>query len=200
MMKKLHHHKFGKAILLGQILIIVWLLGLMCFITHSYFQRQPALESLMDQPVIILTGDNGRIDKGLELADAIDSPAILISGVDPRFTKDALVTNWDAEDYINIISLDHDALNTIDIAKQSAKWLKENHYTSAVLVTSTYHMTRAHSIMKAVMPDIKTIAYPVKTSHLPTQKLKFWHIMYREFHKTILVKACLLQNFYSCFE
>jgi|TARA_R110002126_G_scaffold13118_1_gene56282 uncharacterized SAM-binding protein YcdF (DUF218 family) len=199
-MKKTRKHKLALFILIAQLGIVVWLFGLMGFITYSYFQKPPALESLQRQAVIILTGDNGRIDTGLALADAINSPAILISGVDPRVTKDALSSNWNVGEHINIISLDHDALNTVDNAKQSAKWLKENQYTSAVLVTSSYHMLRAHSIMKAVMPEIKTIPYPVKTTHLPPQKLKFWHIMYREFNKTILVEACLIQRFINCLD
>ena len=138
-----HRNLFGKAVLLTQVIILAWLFGLMGFVAYSYFQEQPPLKEIQNQPIIILTGDSGRIDKGLKLADVIDSPAILISGVDPRFTKDALVDNWDAAETINIISLDHDALNTVDNAKQSAKWLKENQYTSAVLVTSSYHITRA---------------------------------------------------------
>jgi uncharacterized SAM-binding protein YcdF (DUF218 family) len=194
------HNKLGFLILIGQLGILVWLFGLMGFITYSYFQKPPPLDSLHNQAVIILTGDNGRIDTGLALADAIDSPAILISGVDPRITKDALSNNWNVGEHINLISLDHDALNTVDNAKQSAKWLKENQYTSAVLVTSTYHMIRAHSIMKAVMPEIKTIPYPVKTAHLQPHNFKFWNIMYREFHKTILVEACLMQSFISCLD
>ena len=160
MKQKKDNHIFGKTILLGQLLILAWLFGLMGFIAYSYFQKQPPLSALQNQPVIILTGDSGRIDTGLELANEINSPAILISGVDPRVTKDALVSNWDAGAAINIISLDHDAMNTVDNAKQSAKWLKENQYTSAILVTSSYHIARAHSIMKAIMPEIKTLIEP----------------------------------------
>ena len=183
-----------------QSLIFLWLLALISFIGYSHFAAAPKHEEIKNAPVIILTGDNGRIEQGLELSRDINSPAILITGVDTKLAKDNLVNTWDAQDLKSKISVDHKAMDTVGNIKQSVIWLEENKFNQAVIVTSNYHLPRANAIAKALAPELEIIGYPIQSEHLTPQKLKFWRIMYKEFHKTVAVKLCLAQPLFTCME
>jgi uncharacterized SAM-binding protein YcdF (DUF218 family) len=190
-------------ILTLQSLIVLWVLSFMAFIAYSYFLPQPKQADIMDRPVIILTGDAGRIEVGLSLAQSINSPAIFITGVDKRLDKTTIIEKWANGSVDNLedkIDVDHDALNTVGNAQQSKLWLARNNYTQAILVSSSYHLPRALAIMRDNQPQLSITGYPVPISHLNPTKLKFWRIMHKEFNKTVLIKACLLQNIVSCLD
>tara|TARA_R110002124_G_scaffold64985_2_gene177457 strand:- start:262434 stop:263042 length:609 start_codon:yes stop_codon:yes gene_type:complete len=190
-------------ILSVQGLVVLWALGFMAFIAYSYFLPQPKIAEIMERPIIILTGDVGRIEAGLSLAQSINSPAIFITGVDKRLDKTTIIEKWasGATDSLeDKIDIDHDALNTFGNAEQSKLWLNAHNYTQAIVVTSSYHLPRTKAVMRDNLPKLTLTGYPVSIEHLNPTKLKFWRIMRKEFNKTVLIKACLLQNIVSCLD
>ncbi len=198
---KLKKDRFTSYIFMGlQSLFILWLCAYGFFIAYSHLSTRPEVTKISQEPVIILTGDSGRITQGLELAKTIDSPAIFITGVNEQLDKKDILNNWNADNLDPLISIDHKALNTIGNIEQSVKWLQENNYNEAVIVTSNYHMPRAEMLFKAKAPELHFLSYPVQSSHLSPQKLKFWKTMFIEFHKTALVKFCIIQNLVDCLD
>ena len=198
---KLKNNNLTSYIIMGlQGMFILWLISYVFFIAYTYLDKAPQKQYLNNTPVIILTGDNGRISQGLELAERIDSPDIFITGVNESLNKNDIIRNWQADKLDSLISIDHKALNTIGNIEQSVAWLQQREFDKAVIVTSNYHMPRTKMLLNVKAPEFSFLSYPVQNAHLTPQKLKFWKTMLIEFHKTALVKVCLLQNFVDCLE
>lgn len=151
--------------------------------------------------IIVLTGDKGRIEKSFELLLDKTAPVLLISGVLKNSTHDNIIdnnssrlSNYSIQDLKNhcCIVLDEVAITTETNANESARWMKENHIKSIILVTSDYHMPRSYmQFHKAVDNDIMITPFPVRNqprlNHLFSRR--FWHysaIEYIKFGGTII--------------
>ena len=138
--------------------------------THA--QKGPAqLTSEVDEKeaIVVLTGDNRRILKALELMQSRDSPTLIISGTDPRATLTDLVNQQGASsvnlrDHWDRITLEPQSTTTIENARESAKILKSRAIARVILVTSDYHMHRALAIFHAVWPEVDFETYAVPST------------------------------------
>lgn len=170
--------------------IVFWLLGYLLFISlSSKILVNP--EKITDS-IIVLTGGKGRIVAGTKLLAQNKANKMLISGVKPQTSlKELKINQINNKLLTDVIFLDHLSTDTKTNAKESAKWIYNNNFTSLRLVTSDYHILRSLLEFKEQMPGIVIIANPISSY---TQ----WHwlIRYRfflEYNKFLVV--LISQNF-----
>ncbi|MEM1318112.1 MAG: YdcF family protein [Pseudomonadota bacterium] len=113
--------------------------------------------------VVVLTGGSARIVEGLELVSAGKGKRLLISGVSEQTSVDALkAINPDFGSlYDCCVDVERAALDTIGNARETAKWVEDNGYTSLIVVTSSYHMPRSLLEFRRTMPDLRIAPHPV---------------------------------------
>ena len=71
------------------------------------------------------------------------------------------------------VDIEHKALNTIGNARETKKWIEKYNFKSLILVTSAYHMPRSTAEIKAVMPTVKIIGFPIVANHSAMQNWWF---------------------------
>jgi len=120
--------------------------------------------------IVVLTGGPERIDSGMSLLAAGQGKRLLISGVFPGVTRDALkdLMSADSALFDCCVDVDWRAESTIGNAAETAAWAKENGFHSLIVVTSAYHLPRSLRELGHTMPDVTLIGHPVfhKEVHL----------------------------------
>ncbi|MBX3568460.1 MAG: YdcF family protein [Rhizobiaceae bacterium] len=118
--------------------------------------------------IIVLTGGQSRIDTALSLLKSGKGKRLLISGVHPSATQEALrvANGGDRELFTCCVDIDYAALDTIGNADESAKWMRSNHFDSVILVTNNYHMPRSLLEMHRSLSQATLEPYPVVNTQL----------------------------------
>jgi uncharacterized SAM-binding protein YcdF (DUF218 family) len=123
-----------------------------------------------------------------------EAPRLLISGAGRGtylgdFTQDDAMA---ATKYAANITIGHMAGTTHGNAEETASWANAYHMHALIIVTADYHMPRALQEMRASMPGMTLIPYPVrppamrKMVSLPTLRL-----LAGEYTKYLAVRAGL---------
>jgi uncharacterized SAM-binding protein YcdF (DUF218 family) len=157
--------------------------------------RQPP--DLRADAIVVLTGGSDRIAAGLKLMTKQKARRLLISGVHPATTSEALSqrSRGHEELFACCVDLDRKAADTIGNAVETAKWVRANGYRSLIVVTSSYHMPRGQLELGRAMPRVELIPFPVVR---PDLHLDLWYrhpgaarLLVSEFTKMILAKLRL---------
>lgn len=113
--------------------------------------------------IIVLTGGEGRLAVATELLERRAGSRLLISGVHPDVTPDELraAMGTNARLFDCCVDLGRQAADTTGNAIETAEWVSERGYGRVVIVTSDYHLPRSLLEIRARMPDVELIAYPV---------------------------------------
>lgn len=117
--------------------------GFGAFATYVGSLSQP------DEPradaIIVLTGGEARLDTAWQLLAQGKGKRLLISGVNRATGKNQLraAVGADPKLFNCCVDFDYEALDTIGNATQSAQWLDNHRFGSAILVTNNYHMPRS---------------------------------------------------------
>ena len=160
---------------------LILLLGLCLFIALTfYFNNVQDQEDISPSHTIVLTGDKGRIQKGLEWLKRDDSRSILISGVYRYKSETSFFKRWaiPLEDQKHLF-LDRKSRSTRDNAIESIKWLRERGISEAVVLTHNYHIVRTRFEFLKRAGEIK-----LKFRTIPSKNLyHFWRIMIKEYLK-----------------
>jgi uncharacterized SAM-binding protein YcdF (DUF218 family) len=154
------------ALVLGA-LCVLFLGGFAVFATHIGNLKAPVDPGAADA-IIVLTGGQSRIDAALELLKSGKGERLLISGVHPSATREAVrsATGADKALFSCCVDIDRAARDTIGNAEQSAKWIDEHAYGKVILVTNNYHMPRSLLEMRRLMGSAELEPYPVVNSRL----------------------------------
>jgi uncharacterized SAM-binding protein YcdF (DUF218 family) len=137
-----------------------------------YFADQVASLAPPENPkadaIVVLTGGFQRIDQAVELLKAGAGQRLLISGVHPDTTATQIRRNTQspADLFACCVDIGHDAIDTIGNAHETAKWIRDNGYSSILVVTNNYHMPRSLLELRRANPGITFVAYPVVNSDL----------------------------------
>ena len=156
-----------------------------------------ASDKAIEQPsdaIIVLTGSEGRIEKGFDLLLQNKAPRLLISGVlDQSTTLDDIVQtrSMSAKDKTSVLAhccvdLDSIATTTEENAIESTKWIHSKGIKRFILVTSASHMPRAYLQFNRALDDtIEIIPYPVhtQTAYSLVMTSQFWLYTAREYFK-----------------
>lgn len=160
-------------------------------------ERQAGTDPGRADAIVALTGGEDRIDVAVRLLARGHGTRLLISGVNPHTSKDALRTEAPApaELYDCCIDIGRDAQDTIGNASETMAWVETHGFRSLIIVTSSYHMPRTIAELERVLPGVKLVPHPVVTDklhvdewwrHAPTARLLF-----REYLKFIPAAARL---------
>ncbi len=142
--------------------LLLWLSGLVWFVSQipAAVEAQPKVDA-----IVVLTGDSGRLERGMELLAQGKGKVLFISGVSKRTSLEDIL-HYATPDVLhkldsNDIILGHEAENTIGNAGETTKWLREEGYKTITLVTSSYHVPRSLLEFREVAPDLVFNASPV---------------------------------------
>jgi uncharacterized SAM-binding protein YcdF (DUF218 family) len=151
----------------GAGVVCALVVGFGLFAEHVSLLTQPANMRAADG-IIVLTGGQSRIGAAIDLLKSGKGKRLLISGVNPHSGRRALreVTGGDKQLFTCCVDIDHEAVDTIGNAEQSAKWVAEHDYGSVILVTNNYHMPRSLLEMHRLLPTASVEPYPVVNSRL----------------------------------
>lgn len=120
--------------------------------------------------IVVLTGGRGRTTEGLTQLRKGKGGVLILSGVHEDADLDSIFLNGvNKVERANIV-LEKRSTSTYENALEVRKILEERGLRSMVLITSGYHIKRAHYIFTKVMPDMAIEAYSVTTPNFDTQR------------------------------
>lgn len=121
--------------------LLVWVLG---FAGFALILPQPIGGGASDA-VVVLTGGEGRIARGLEALDRGWAKRLLVAGVDREVRPGEFAAEYDvaAKRMACCLTLERTSVDTRSNAREAARWIAANKVRSVRLVTSDWHMRRA---------------------------------------------------------
>lgn len=169
-------------------------MGFVLFALSAYTAKPQNPDQITDA-VIVFTGDQDRVETGLDLFAHGKTAHLYISGVYADVTKDEIISKWRGDIALPpcCITLDYTSQNTVQNAQETQNWVRKQDYRLVRLVTSDYHMNRSLIELQHRLPDVKILAYPVK--HLNFGKdyrEKPWKVLFLEYHKALYRYLVLL--------
>lgn len=159
-------------------LIMLWALG---FALFAVTLPRPAGVGATDA-IVVLTGGPGRVRRGLSLLQAGKAKRMLVSGVDRRVKPHELAAEYGVPARLVdcCVDLGHESVDTRSNAEETAAWAKRNGIYSIRLVTTDWHMPRAHyELGRMVDDDIEIV-----TDAVPSQPGLF--ALLKEYNKYLL--------------
>ena len=172
-----HFRRFGgvmggvRLLFDGAILLLVMLIiGFIVFANSvDRERREPAHAA---DGITVLTGGVSRIDDAMKLLAQKKAKRVLITGVNRGTTLEQLKHLSTADDryFSCCVDIDKEALNTIDNATETARWVILNGYGSVIVVTSNYHMPRALAELERAVPGVTFVPYPVVDNNVHIER------------------------------
>jgi uncharacterized SAM-binding protein YcdF (DUF218 family) len=182
---------------------VLLLLGCGFAVFANAIERAPPASSAPADAIIVLTGGDERIDVALQLLAERRGKRLLISGVNPKTSRSELQRHspLNAALFDCCVDIGYWAQDTPGNADEARAWINAKGFTSAIIVTSSYHMPRSLLELRRAMPGITLIPHPVIPARF---KIESWwtnpgtaRLMVTEYVKLIpsaarLVAAMLL--------
>ena len=139
--------------------------------------------------IVVLTGDQYRIAKGIELLKNYPDKKLLISGVNKNINAIDIMKKF--PNYMNLfeccIDIGKDAKNTFENIIETIKWMKSNEFTSIIIVTSDYHLPRVKLEINRFIDNQEIFYEVVKNDETDSiQRLKKITLEYIKYIRTFL--------------
>lgn len=149
------------AIYTSAALFTALMFGFVLFAT-SAGRKAPADIPIADG-IVVLTGADNRIPEGMRLLAGNKGRRLLISGVNPRASRDEVRRHARAQNglFDCCVDIGYAAQDTIGNADEAMEWARRNKFRRLIVVTSSYHMPRSLTEFSRVLPDAELIASPV---------------------------------------
>lgn len=143
-----------------------WAIGLVIFVRHLP-QESQARPSEADG-IVVYTGGGTRIAAGMALMERGAAQRLLISGVNPGTSREALIDiNPNAKAMFECcVDLGIEAQTTEGNASEVRDWASRHGFKRIILVTSDYHMPRALVETRARLRGVTLSAYPVSSGFI----------------------------------
>ena len=157
--------------------LFAWIVGFLAFVL---FLPGPAGDERTDA-IVVPTGGQGRIGRGLDELEQGRARAMLVTGVGREVKPGEFAAQYKVPERLMrcCVALGFTALDTRGNAAEAAGWVGENGFDSLRLVTSDWHMRRAALELEATLPPgVRVVedAVPSKPS---------LRILFLEYHKLI---------------
>ena len=154
---------------LAALLALAWGVGFGWFVANL---PRAAPDDVRTDAIVVLTGDDRRIPRGLALLRAGVARRLLISGVGERTTATELAADAHVPRALFrcCVDLGRMAVDTRSNAEETAAWARAHGVRSLRLVTSDYHMRRAEVELAAELgPGIAIVPDAVPGEASPGQ-------------------------------
>ena len=166
-----------------------WFIGFLAFDYRiNHFSQNSDAKA---DAIVILTGGRNRLSAAVKLLNAKKAEKMFISGVDKAISIKELQKRKDVEIFSSEnITLDKKSTNTVENARETSQWIKDNHIRSIYLVTSNYHMPRSMVEFHYYSPKLEIISYPVFSDKVERKWWKSWHsfkLLTGEYNKFLYV-------------
>lgn len=175
---------------------LAWIAAFVWFFVQ--IPTAPLPESRKADAIIVLTGGQERIARGLSMLAEGAAPVLFISGVDERLSVARLLSTGASEetqqkirDIGGEVVLDHYSRSTVSNADQSAAFIKKRGIKSIRLVTANYHMKRALHEFREANPGLSILPDPVFPPGF--QRELWWRddnsrrLIFSEFYKYVAI-------------
>lgn len=142
------------------LLLLCWALGFIVFaVSLPRPIDAPPDNAGSGTAVIVLTGGEGRIARGLDVLHRGWAGQMLVSGVDPEVRPGEFAARYHVplHQLQCCITLGAESVDTRSNALESLRWVKDRQITSVRLVTSDWHMRRAYWELRRVLPARVTV-------------------------------------------
>ena len=146
------------------------------------------LDGRTTDAIVVLTGGEGRLDRGLALMQDGAAKRMLISGVDRSVKPHELAVRYDVPDKLFncCITLGREAIDTRSNGIETAQWLERRGYDTVRLITSDWHMRRAAFELRLALPSDIVLVYDA----VPSQPS--FSTLFREYNKYVLRRIAAL--------
>lgn len=170
------------------LIVVVWALGFVAFVV---WLPGPA-DGVETDAIIVLTGGENRIERGIELLEARKARRMLVSGVNRTVRPAELAEEKGApqELFDCCIDLGQEAVDTRSNGEEAARWVRENRFETVRLVTTDWHMPRARFEMARAMDDGVTIVPDAVPSDPSLTQL------FLEYNKYLLTRIAALLGYW----
>ena len=130
-------------------LLLVWAFG---FIWFALALPRPA-DGAKAEAVVVLTGGNGRIARGLEVLRRDLAGKMFVSGVDREVRPHEFAIEHRVSDKLMrcCVALGFESVDTRSNAQEIARWAAKERVRSIRLVTNDWHMRRAAFELSAAL-------------------------------------------------
>lgn len=165
--------------------VIGWGAG---FALFMFSIGKPLDKQIETDAIVVLTGGNGRVDRGIQLMRARAARRMLVSGAAPDVRPIELAVRYHADPslFSCCIDLGYQAVDTRSNAEETADWVREHDFGSVRLVTSDWHMARAQlELRNALGARVRVLGDGVPTD--PGLRT-----VIREYHKYLVRRVVLL--------
>ena len=165
-----------KSVAAFLVVALIWFCGLMAYASRVQHLTPSPLPDPA-QGIVALTGagSNERIGEAMGLLENGYGRRLLVSGVNPKATRDDIrnVSRAVRRLYDCCVDLGFTAADTVGNARETADWARHVRYDRLIVVTADYHMPRAMLELNAVLRGTGIVAdtYPVAT---PALKDRGW--------------------------
>ena len=185
------------------LLILLVVLGLAIASFQKFVLTLPNDETKLPAPIdglVVATGGQLRIQKGVELLAGGKADRMLISGVGKGITKELLkenlaISNRQARFFDCCVEIEFAATDTNGNAQATFEWMQKHALDDILLVSANYHLPRAELIFKQYLPENSVYFQAVNP---PDLKLSAWYsnwqttrLLLKEYLKYIYVKSGL---------
>ena len=145
------------------LVLLAWVLG---FILFAVTLPRPAPAGQSDA-VVVLTGGEGRIGRGLKALHEGWAEKMLVAGVDPEVKPVEFAAHYKVSPALMAccITLGYESVDTRSNAAEATGWIKAHHIGSVRLVTSDWHMRRAGFELRRRLPDGVTMIEDAVPTH-----------------------------------
>lgn len=166
------------------IIVMVYLLG---FILFAVTLGSPAGSQHTDA-IVAITGGVGRIERGIDMLSRGRAQRMLIAGADPVVTKPDLIRRLGGHEKLVdcCVDLGSESVDTRSNAEEAKRWLDKHRYRSLRLITSDWHMRRAHYEFRRVLGN----RYAMLFDAVQTQPS--FMTLFGEYNKYLLRRAAVL--------
>lgn len=184
---------FRKIALGALSFLIFWAAGFGVFTLATLLRAPQAVDETTDA-IVVLTGGNGRIQEGMALFASGRASHLFISGVYKDVTRREIMGLWKGDHALPpcCVTLGYEATTTTQNAQETRAWIIKNKYSSIRLVTGDYHMARSMMELRHALPGVDIFRHPVRQDDLRFLSLRYWELMFSEYHKSLYRRVQLL--------
>jgi uncharacterized SAM-binding protein YcdF (DUF218 family) len=122
--------------------------------------------------IVVLTGGELRIAEGLRMLESGHAKRLLVSGVHPSTSKDALRRSMQSKRravFECCVDMGYKAADTLGNALEARDWAQQYGFRSLLVVTSNFHMPRSLVELGRALPNVELIPFAVVHKNLPVE-------------------------------
>lgn len=141
-------------------LLLAWSAGLVWFIQLA---TRPVASPPVADGIVALTGGADRVETALRLLQAHRARWLLLSGTGPGADLTVLAhrAGVDPAPLADRVTLGRQATTTRGNALETAAWVRDHAIRTLIVVTAFYHMPRALTELRRVLPGVTLYPEPV---------------------------------------